>query len=242
VLDPAPPRRVDAERMTLLAGGEPAAIAHAAAAVPLRRADLAARGLLFGADLDRGLESLERLGDWYVTAEWLEAQRAAVEQRLAAAASALDPGVPTGALLSGPWAAAVLERLGVEQRGGKAYAPGAAPALGERAAEAEVLLAEVSAAGPAGLRVEDGELARFLEADGALVRLGDGSAVSAEAYGVARAAAVAEFEEHGAIRLARFRDALRISRRPAQLLLERLDADGVTRRIGDERVLRRSAR
>ena len=45
----------------------------------------------------------------------------------------------------------------------------------------------------------------------------------------------------GTITLARFRDLLGISRKPAQLLLERFDADGLTRRIGDERVLRRAA-
>ena len=39
-----------------------------------------------------------------------------------------------------------------------------------------------------------------------------------------------------------FRDALDVSRRVAQLLLERYDADGLTRRVGDERVLRRAAR
>jgi selenocysteine-specific elongation factor len=44
------------------------------------------------------------------------------------------------------------------------------------------------------------------------------------------------------ITLAGFRDALGISRRPAQLLLERFDADGLTRRVGDERVLRKAAR
>jgi len=43
------------------------------------------------------------------------------------------------------------------------------------------------------------------------------------------------------ITLASFRDALGISRRTAQLLLERFDADGLTRRVGDQRVLRRSA-
>ncbi len=46
----------------------------------------------------------------------------------------------------------------------------------------------------------------------------------------------------GRIQLARFRDLLGVSRRPAQLLLERFDADGLTRRVGDERVLRRAAR
>jgi selenocysteine-specific elongation factor len=52
---------------------------------------------------------------------------------------------------------------------------------------------------------------------------------------------VEECERAGKVTLARFRDLLGISRRPAQLLLERFDADGITRRVGDERVLRRSA-
>ncbi len=41
------------------------------------------------------------------------------------------------------------------------------------------------------------------------------------------------------ITLASFRDALGVGRRTAQLLLERYDADGLTLRRGDVRVLRR---
>ena len=41
------------------------------------------------------------------------------------------------------------------------------------------------------------------------------------------------------ITLAQFRDALGVGRKSAQLYLERFDADGVTRRVGDSRVLRR---
>jgi selenocysteine-specific elongation factor len=52
---------------------------------------------------------------------------------------------------------------------------------------------------------------------------------------------VKELESVGRITLARFRDLLGASRKTTQLLLERFDADGVTRRVGDERVLRRSA-
>ena len=40
-------------------------------------------------------------------------------------------------------------------------------------------------------------------------------------------------------KLAKFRDALGVGRKTAQLYLERFDADGVTRRVGDARVLRR---
>jgi selenocysteine-specific elongation factor len=79
-----------------------------------------------------------------------------------------------------------------------------------------------------------------LEQQGRLVRLGTGEAVSTAAYEQARAALVEECTTNGRITLARFRDLLGTGRRPAQLLLERFDADGVTRRIGDERVLRRA--
>ena len=46
----------------------------------------------------------------------------------------------------------------------------------------------------------------------------------------------------GEIALARFRDLAGVGRRDAQLLLERMDVDGITRRVGDRRVLRRAAR
>ena len=89
------------------------------------------------------------------------------------------------------------------------------------------------------VKVEDAKLALFLEQQGRLVRLGDGMAVSAEAFERAKQALVDECGAAGKITLARFRDLLGIGRRAAQLLLERFDADGITRRTGDERVLRR---
>jgi selenocysteine-specific elongation factor len=91
------------------------------------------------------------------------------------------------------------------------------------------------------VKVDDPQLARFLEDEGRLIRVGDGYAISPSAYEQARDALVGELEAAGTITLARFRDLLGISRRPAQLLLERFDADGITRRVGDERVLRRGA-
>ena len=74
------------------------------------------------------------------------------------------------------------------------------------------------------------------------MRVGDGLAVGAAAYEQARAALLAECGTAGKITIARFRDLLGVGRRTAQLLLERFDADGVTRRIGDARVLRRAAK
>ena len=89
------------------------------------------------------------------------------------------------------------------------------------------------------MKVDDAELAAFLEREGKLVRVGDGLAVGRVAYERARALVAEEAAREGRIALARFRDLAGISRRPAQLLLERMDADGVTRRVGDDRVLRR---
>ena len=65
--------------------------------------------------------------------------------------------------------------------------------------------------------------------------------IGREPFERAREALVAEVTTVGEITLGRFRDLLGIGRRDAQLLLERLDQDGVTRRVGDKRVLRRAA-
>jgi hypothetical protein len=53
---------------------------------------------------------------------------------------------------------------------------------------------------------------------------------------------VTECAASGEITLARFSDLGGVGRPDSQQLLERMDADGITRRIGDRRVLRRAAR
>jgi selenocysteine-specific elongation factor len=248
VLDPAPPRRPSAERLELLERGDPESIVLAslsAAGEPLRREELAGRALLASDELDAGLAAAVRAGDWYLTAEQLEELRYDVVRTLdeRAAASALDPGIAVAELLpQRPWAAALLPLLPIERRGGKAYAPGATAGLGDRAEAADRLEDELEAAGFTPVKVEDAELARFLEQAGRLVRLGDGLAVGNAAYEEARRLLVEECIAAGSITLARFRDLLGTGRKPAQLLLERFDADGVTRRVGDERVLRRKAK
>jgi len=236
VLDPAPPRRFDPERLEVLEAGDPEAIVRALVSEPVTGAGLQARGLLPPAELARGLAAVEHAGDWFFSAEWLEEQRTSVRQRLQerARTAPLDPGIPLGELLPPePWAPAVLQALHVERRDGKAYAPGAAPELGDRAAAAEELEAQLAAGDL--VRVEDGQLAGFLEDRGALKRVGDGFAVSADLY----ARGLEALAHLSPITLPGFRDALGISRRSAQLLLERYDADGITRRVGDERRLRR---
>jgi selenocysteine-specific elongation factor len=180
--------------------------------------------------LERG-ESLVRApvrvdGEWRWSQEWLDELRAELDRAIDTA-DPLDPGV---AVPAADWARAVVPHLGLELRGAKLYRPGAGPELGERSEAAEALAAEL---GLEPVRVEDPALGRYLEEQGRLVRVGDGYAISPDAYERARGALV------DGITLAQFRDALGVGRKTAQLYLERFDADGVTRRVGDARVLRR---
>ena len=213
---------------TTLGGGtvlDPAPPRHADPA----RFDLAARG-------EQPVHAPALVdGEWRYSPEWLEELRAELEAAIAAA-DPLDPGV---AAPTAPWARDVLAELPFERRGSKLYLSGSTGSLGDRESEAAVIEAALAAAAPGAAKAEDAELARFLERQGRLVRVGDGWAVSAAVYERAKALAVAECEAAGEITLARFRDLAGCGRRDAQLLLERLDADGVTRRLGDRRVLRR---
>ncbi|MEO8289891.1 MAG: SelB C-terminal domain-containing protein, partial [Gaiellaceae bacterium] len=226
VLDPAPPRRLSPERLELIERDDIAATVHA----PVRLDSLRH---LAPSDLD----AVERAGDWLFSREWLETFAEELRAHIAAA-DPLDPGV---AVPPTAWATAVVPRLGLEQRGSKLYLRGAAASLGDRTDAAARLEAELAEAGYTPVPVEDRELGAYLEREGRLVRVGDGLAVGAGAHAQARQLLVEECRREGSIALARFRDLLGTGRRPAQLLLERFDADGVTRRIGDARVLRRRA-
>ena len=85
------------------------------------------------------------------------------------------------------------------------------------------------------MKVDDKSLAAFLEEQGRLRRVGDGFAVSRAAYerGLEPSPGMTE------ITRPRFATRWASAWRTAQLMLERYDADGVTRRLGDRRVLRR---
>ena len=244
VLDPAPPRRADSGRLEGLDSGDAAAVVRALVDAPVTRSELAARGLVAADQLDEALAGLPSAGGWFFSERWLEGLRASVEARLRdrAERSPLDPGIALAELLPDPWAGDLLPLLPVERRGAAAYLPGVTAALGARADAANELEARLAAAGAAAVKVDDAELGRFLEAEGRIVRLRDGWAVSADAYEAARDVLVRECEAAGEIGLARFRDLLGTGRRDAQLLLERFDADGLTRRVGDRRLLRRAAR
>ena len=237
VLDPDPPRKLEPERLAVLERGDPEEIVRALVHAPVAGRELQARGVLAPAELARGLTAVRAAGEHVFSDAWLTELRTSVRARLAARAESdpLDPGVPLAELLPAePWAPHVLNLLEIERRGAKAYLPGASAALGERAeaaAELEALLAREEIA-----KVEDKQLAAFLEEAGRLRRVGDGFAVSTALYDRGRAL----LPELDGITLAGFRDALGVGRRTAQLLLERYDADGLTLRRGDVRTLRRA--
>jgi selenocysteine-specific elongation factor len=237
VLDPAPPRKLEPERLAVLEHGDPEDIVRALVHAPVTGRELQARGVLAPAELARGLTAVRAAGEHVFSEAWLAELRANVHARLAARAESnpLDPGVPLAELLPPePWAPHVLNLLEVERRGAKAYLPGAAAALGERAQAASELEAKLAQEEIA--KVDDKQLAAFLEEAGRLRRVGDGLAVSTALYDRGRELLPGLDE----ITLAAFRDALGVGRRTAQLLLERYDADGLTLRRGDVRTLRRA--
>ena len=212
--------------MTLVERGDVAATVHA---------PVLADSLRFV--LDGEPSGVERAGPWVFSRAWFDD----LERMLRAAIEAADPIDPGASPPVDAWAADVLPLLPFERRGAKLYLPGAVPSIGARKQDAEWLARELSEAGVRATKIEDDELTRFLEARGELVRLGKEHAIGAGSFEVAKEALLAECAFAGEIALARFRDLLGIGRRDAQLLLERFDQDGITRRVGDRRVLRRSA-
>jgi selenocysteine-specific elongation factor len=226
VVDPMPPRHRDGARVALLARGDVASTIESPVRVDSLRFVL-----------DGELEGVERAGPWAFSRTWL----ASLEEALAArilAADPIDPGVP---LPADAWADDVIGLLPFDRRGSKLYVPGAAPSLAGREADAATLECELAQAGVRATKITDDELARYLEARGRLVRLGAGYAIGADGFEVARDVLMTECRSAGGITLARFRDLVGTGRRDAQLLLERFDADGLTRRAGEQRVLRRAA-
>jgi selenocysteine-specific elongation factor len=226
VIDPAPPRHRSERRMSLIESGEVAGTIGAPVRVETLRHVL-----------DGELDGVERSGPWVFSAEWLTGLEAELRGKLDHA-DPLDPGISPP---SEPWASDVLPLLPFERRGAKLYLPGAKATLAGRETEVAALERELAAAGVRASKVDDAELARFLEVSGRLVRLGDGYAIGAGGYEVAKDLLITECRATGGITLARFRDLAGTGRRDAQLLLERFDADGLTRRVGDRRVLRRAA-
>jgi selenocysteine-specific elongation factor len=82
------------------------------------------------------------------------------------------------------------------------------------------------------------EVVRALAQRGDIVRVGDDVAFTKDAYETAVALVREIISESGSITVAQLRDRMGASRRPVLALLEHLDSERVTRRVGDARVLR----
>jgi selenocysteine-specific elongation factor len=142
---------------------------------------------------------------------------------------------------------ALLARLVALERGEEPAAPpprptrrvvAAPPPLTDSARAAEARLREAGAEPPLDSEFEPADLAA-LRAHGRAARLGPSMHVHTDALAAVCAQLIAVIERDGSITLAGARDALKTSRKYAQAYLEHLDAERVTLRRGDVRVLRR---
>ena len=107
-------------------------------------------------------------------------------------------------------------------------------------ARAHAFLAALRAqpfAPPTDIPPED-DLLAYLEEQGEIVRVEDGVAFASEAYREMVERIVSHLRERKTITLAQVRDMFGTSRKYAQALLEQMDEKRITRRVGDERVLR----
>jgi selenocysteine-specific elongation factor len=109
----------------------------------------------------------------------------------------------------------------------------------EAAAQAFVEALRASPFSPPSGDPLDHELLAYLEATGEIVRASDGVMFPAEAYREMVERVSSHIRANGSVTLAQVRDMFGTSRKYAQALLEHMDEQRITRRVGDERVLRR---
>jgi selenocysteine-specific elongation factor len=108
--------------------------------------------------------------------------------------------------------------------------------------EAEELLKTLRRYGAEPPATEATPALRLLLKRGEVVRLADGLFAAADAAEAVLEEIKSACREEGEITLAGFRDRLKTSRKYAQAWLEYSDSAGVTRRVGDSRVLTRRYR
>ena len=84
----------------------------------------------------------------------------------------------------------------------------------------------------------DVELVSALMHQGVLVRLSEDVLLLRETYDEMVRRIIAFIKEHGSMTVAQVRDEFNTSRKYALALMEHLDEQKITRRVGDERVLR----
>ena len=88
------------------------------------------------------------------------------------------------------------------------------------------------------IAMTDAEIISALLYQGVLVRLSEDVLLLGETYEAMVAGIVAHIKAHGSMTVAQVRDQFNTSRKYALALMERLDELKITRRVGDERVLR----
>jgi len=208
-------------------------------------------------EADLAALNARRIGGWlYDTGAWRAiAERAVNELEAFHASHPLRPGMAREELrsrLGVPPASfsSVIQGLiqdgHVEERDGVLAAPGHHVELHETDGTAARLLellgrqpfAPPSLAEATQQTGASPEVVRALAQRGEIVRVSDDIAFTKDSY-VAAVAMVREIiSTGGSITVAQLRDRMGASRRPVLALLEHLDAERVTRRVGDARVLR----
>jgi selenocysteine-specific elongation factor len=208
-------------------------------------------------DADVSALAARRIGDWiYDTATWRGiADRATAELAAFHVSHPLRPGMAREELRSrlGVPAASfpsVVQGLTqdgrVEERDGAIAVPAHRVELHETDGTATSLLellgrkpfAPPSLAEAAAQTGASPEVVRALAQRGEIVRVSDDIAFTKDSYLAAVAMVREIISTGGSITVAQLRDRMGASRRPVLALLEHLDAERVTRRVGDARVLR----
>ena len=210
------------------------------------------------ADVEVQALEARRSGDWLWAREhWIAlSERVAAELAAYHAAHPLREGMPREELRSraGIQAAAfpgalraLIEDGAVVDHGGELASPAhQVPAI-EAADGPAARLLEALGASPlappslAEAMEQSGagaEVVRALERRGDIVRVSDEVAFTGEAYAQAVELVKQMVAANGSVTVAQLRDRMGASRRPVLALLEHLDAQRVTRRVGDARVLR----
>jgi selenocysteine-specific elongation factor len=108
----------------------------------------------------------------------------------------------------------------------------------QQESDAFITSLSVSPFSPPADRLPEPELLTYLGERGDVVPVAEGVVFSRQAFDEMRSRIIAHLQEHGTITLAQVRDLFGTSRKYAQAILEYLDETRVTRRVGDERVLR----
>ena len=221
------------------------------------------RGVTVGALLKATLASqadvdklqARRLGEWIFSDEaWKEiTERALRELGSYHAAHPLRSGMAREELRSrlgvppasfAPVVEALVAQGSVAERNGSLAIPQHEVALETEAATALIRVLGAEPLAPPSLAEamqKSGateEMVRALAQRGDIVRVSDDLAFTKDAYASATALVREIIASSGSITVAQLRDRMRASRRPVLALLEHLDSERVTRRVGDSRILR----